>query len=195
MNDRIREPLPSLYVQEGYFSFSVMELWELLKDKLPAADLAEGLWAESGEVRERFRDLVLRNWDSFTDGERRSMLSALKAHVHNKALDDAVEKMARIEGAASDIAWRNRQYATFELYLRSLKKTLADIAPEALAEVERLHGASPFGNLPQHERDEHNNVVGPLWREARAHWRERAEAIFLKPEQDAPEPTTDEVLL
>jgi hypothetical protein len=194
MSDRIREPLPSLYAQDGYLSFSVGEFWELMKDSLPAADLAESLWAETPEVRVRFNELVLRKWDSFTDKERRAMLAALKVHVHNKAIDDAVTKMARIEDAAATKAWNLRQRAIFDTYLRAVKGTLGEIAPEALAELERRHGTNPFDSIDPVERDEHNNVVGPLWREVRDHWRARAEATFLAPASEVGDPTVGEVL-
>lgn len=184
-DERIREPLRSLYAEGGYLSFDIGEFWQLLSASMPAEQLAINMFqsAEAPEIRSAFVSLIIQKYDSFTDAERRAVLEGLQFHVHNAALDRAVTALTSLENAAHQHAFSIRNQQAMAGYLRAMKRTLVEIAgQDVLDRLEAMHGVDPFHVLETEASEAASGMgAGRTWQQTREAWRKRCEELFLSP--------------
>lgn len=180
------KPMPNMTFSEGEMRIPVEDFVDLILRRVPAEELAEGLWREEA-VRERFVYCMAHRYASeIPDEDRRKLLTEIQVQIYAKAIDRAVERLNR-----SETNERSRDdYYRFRSVELGHYRGLFEYA-------ERLAGDDADGLNRFHERFMHPDKlaefigdgrdpiaiesVGPSWYDSRDYWRARLEQFFPEP--------------
>lgn len=198
--------LENAFVSEGELRIHLEDLLYIILEKVSPDELALELLKHEASVREAFVECVSnRHSGTFDEAQRRRLLAGLGGEVHEMALDRAVDLLVKLEDSAANKAWEHRRFATFETWWQGVQESISsmppidldsgepgeggerqtfDVGEVVLERIRQRNGLEPFKSIPDIERNEHRSVVGPLWREAREHWRGVLESRFPSPRKE-----------
>jgi hypothetical protein len=175
-----RATLPGLEISDGQIRIEITDLVGLVLSRLEPFDLARALWSNEG-VRSEFMSCLSERYasDDFDDGDRRKFLAAVKATVHQTALDRLASTMANLEFDMSRRAHMSYEIERIDQTLRDLDVRIQAGAESVLLQFARL-------DIPVKQPDG-NYKGGPLeigglaWNEAREFWRKEVLKQFPLP--------------
>lgn len=188
-------PMPNMSFSDGEMRIPVEDFADLILRRVPADELAEGLWTDE-KVRERFIECMISRCSgpSVTDADRRKVLAGLQQEVYAVAVDEAVRRLENFESGlrAAQTRWDcdhlqiGHYNSLYELYKNSLfelrehgvlSQEQYDKRKENLTTPERLKEFMESRADPiMKER------IGEQWMESRDYWRKRLELFFPEPE-------------
>lgn len=183
-------PMPNMSFSEGEMRIPVEDFADLILRRVPAEELAEGLWRDDG-VRDRFIECMANRYSGpIEDADRRKLLNRIQVQIYAKAIDRAIERLNH-----SETGERSRvDYYRFKQIELGHYRGIYDFALGLIAED--LEALSCFQTrftspekLAEFFKDSRDPAavesVGPSWYESRDYWRKRLEDFF-------PEPTVPE---
>lgn len=191
-------PMPNISFYDGEMRIPVEDFVDLILRRVPAEELAEGLWRDR-EVRERFVYCMANRYaGDLEDDDRRKLLNEIQIAIHSVAIDRAIERLNNLESNARSYSnhyrWRNAELGHYNGLYASFKNTLYEMREAGLLNDEQVSR-----RLNQHTTPENleawcsENVdpvvkesVGAEWRESRDFWRTQLQAFFPEP-ADTPE--------
>lgn len=185
-------PMPNMSFSEGEMRIPIEDLVDLILRRVPAEELAEGLWRDE-TVRERFvYCMVNRYAGPVEDADRRKVLLGLQVEVHAKAVDRAIERLNEIESnlraKTNRSRWEQAQLGHYSMVytmytraitkLEELSKSDADAVKSytVLTTPEGLKAYVDEGTDPVTRES-----AGAEWRESRDFWRRKLEESFPEP--------------
>jgi len=196
---RSENPMPNMSFSDGEMRIPVEDFADLILRRVPAAELAEGLWRED-EVRERFIECMAERWgsDGITDEDRRALLNKIQVAIHSKAIDRAVERLNKYEeglrAQTNYYRWRNTEHGIYDQLFERFKVTLWEMREKGLLDDEGVEERLRTVYTPERLREFNDEIkdpvmresVGPQWHESRDYWRHVLSEAF-------PEPTVNEI--
>lgn len=194
---RTENPMPNMSFSDGEMRIPVEDFADLILRRVPAAELAEGLWRDD-EVRERFVECMASRYagDGIEDADRRSLLNQIQVEIHAKAIDRAIERLNNVEGTvratANNYRWRNAELGHYSGLYERYKVTLMEMREAGLLDdagiTKRLEMLTTPENLKKFTVDSVDPVVvesvGASWYESRDYWRNWLKEAFTAPIED-----------
>lgn len=198
-------PMPNMTFNDGEMRIPVEDFADLILRRVPADELAEGLWCND-EVRERFVECMISRYSGeIPDEDRRKVLDGLQKEIYAKAIDRAVERLNSAEEHARVYShrrrWEGLQMGHYEGLYEKYRNTLYEMREKGLIE-----DADVTRRLNQHSKPESikayfseladpvaQESVGKHWQESRDYWRARLEEFFPEPERTEHPDTADAV--
>lgn len=190
---RSENPMPNLSFSDGEMRIPVEDFADLILRRVPAAELAEGLWRDD-EVREAFVECMIQRYrGSVEDGDRRKVLAGLQTEIYAKAIDRAIERLntaeSNLRGDSNRSRWEGLQMGHYSGIYERYKTTLYEMREKGLIDdVEvsrRLKAHTEPEDLKKYFYTLADPVVsesvGPEWRESRDYWRATLQAFFPEP--------------
>lgn len=183
-------PMPNLSFSDGEMRIPVEDFVDLILRRVPADELAEGLWRDD-EVRERFVYCMANRYAGpVEDDDRRKLLNQIQVEIHAKAIDRAIERLNHLEsnarGYSNHYRWEGLQIGHYNGLYERYKVTLFEIREAGLLTDEQVSS-----RLKQHTTPDQlkefcldgadpvvRESVGEQWRESRDFWRARLEDCF-----------------
>lgn len=191
---RDENPMPNISFSEGEMRIPVEDFVDLILRRVPAAELAEGLW-QNDEVRDAFVECMIQRYRGpVEDADRRKVLSGLQVEIRAKSIDRAIERLNNVE---SDLRakshrsrWEQAQFGHYTSLYERHKVTLFEMREAGLLSDEQISKRLSLFTTPEDFKkwiDEKSDPVtresvGPSWQESRDFWRKKLEAAF--PEQE-----------
>lgn len=164
-----RDSLPNMEIRDGEVRIPVSDFADEILSRVPAPELAQGLW-ENDEVRQAFLELVPTRWDgSFSDFERRQLLRDLKETVHSVALDKLANTMAKLEYDSSKRSFHYHEVNRVNDRLHEIEIELRGRLGDAAFSLPRVRHADNDGDFA---------ISGKYWNEAREDWRREVLARY-----------------
>lgn len=195
---RSENPMPNMSFSDGEMRIPVEDFADLILRRVPAVELAEGLWRDD-EVRERFIECMSNRWggDGIEDKDRRSLLNKIQVAIHAKAIDRAIERLNRMESNARSFTDRYRWggvqngfysglYEAFKSVLYEMREAGLLTDEQVLNRIERH--ITPEKVLEHHQEGSDPVVkesVGKQWHESRDYWRRVLIEAFPEPTEPA----------
>jgi len=191
-------PIPNMHFTDGEMVIPIEDILDLLLRRVPADELAEGLWKDES-VRRCFINNLLQDYgSSIDDDERRMVLDKMQKPIYAKSLDRAITRLNEIESNLRAKSHRNRweqaQYGHYtgiytamrelQLYIRE-KFNLGEEEIPWAAKMERFMTPERFGEWIKDAADPvTQESVGQSWTESRNFWREKLLEAFPEPPKD-----------
>lgn len=192
-------PMPNMSFSDGEMRIPIEDLVDLILRRVPAEELAEGLWRDD-EVRERFVYCMANRYAGpVEDADRRKLLTEIQVEIYAKAIDRAIERLEKSEAAkrARDdyYRWKAVELGHYEGLYRRYYETLNELWEAGRIEhatvQKRLALHSSPEQLAEYIKEHRDPVVtesvGPQWHESRDYWRKRLEEFFPEPPDPAPD--------
>jgi hypothetical protein len=190
-------PMPNLSFSDGEMRIPVEDFVDLILRRVPAKELAEGLWQDEG-VREQFVYCMVERYGGggVEDADRRKVLDELQVPIHAVAIDRAIERLNNVESElrakSHRVRWEKEQFGHYTGLYERYKVTLYEMREKgilddaAISARLKMHTTpEDFGKWIDEKADPvTRESVGASWQESRDYWRERLEKAF-------PEPATD----
>lgn len=186
-------PMPNLSFSDGEMRIPVEDFVDLILRRVPADELAEGLWRDE-TVRERFVYCMAHRYaGAIEDEDRRKLLSEIQVEIHAKAIDRAVERLNHLESNArcySDrYRWRREELGHYSGLYERHKVTLFEMREAGLLDDEQIAKRLQLLTTPEQlkaHRDEEGDPViresvGKQWNESRDFWRAKLQEFFPEP--------------
>jgi len=193
---RSENPMPNMSFSDGEMRIPVEDFADLILRRVPAVELAEGLWRDD-EVRERFVECMASRYggDGIEDKDRRSLLNQVQVAIHAVAIDRAIEKLNGAESVvrahANNLRWRMAELGHYNGLYERYKLTLMEMREAGLLDdaaiAKRLELLTTPENLKAWSVDCVDPVVvesvGTSWYESRDFWRNWLSANFIAPSE------------
>lgn len=189
-------PMPNMSFGDGEMRIPIEDLVDLILRRVPADELAEGLWRDDG-VRERFVECMANRYaGSVEDADRRNLLNKIQVEIHAKAIDRAIERLEDAESALRAKSHRSRweqaqlghYTGLYERYSDALYELLEAGKLDAEGVQRQLAMLTTPTALKAYVEESSDPVTresaGEQWREARDYWRKRLEECFPEPSDD-----------
>jgi hypothetical protein len=187
-------PMPNLSFSDGEMRIPVEDFVDLILRRVPADELAEGLWRDES-VRERFVYCMAERYSGagIEDADRRSLLNQIQVAIHAQAIDRAVERLNRYEeglrSQTNHYRWRKAEHGIYDQLFERYKVTLFEMREKGLLDDEqvevRLKPVYTPERLREFESESSDPVmresVGPEWQASRDYWRARLLEYFPEP--------------
>jgi hypothetical protein len=196
-------PMPNMSFSEGEMRIPVEDFVDLILRRVPAEELAEGLWHDP-VVRERFIYCMVNRWaGAVEDEDRRKVLDGIQVQIHAKAIDHAIERLNAIESnlraATQRSRWEGIQYGHYTGIYERYKDALLELREAGKIDDDgyrrRLELQTTPDALKKYAMDEADPVVkestGPSWYESRDFWRAKLAEAFPEPINEVPAVTAD----
>jgi len=179
-------PMPNMSFSEGEMRIPIEDLVDLILRRVPADELAEGLWRDE-TVRERFVYCMANRYASgVEDDDRRKLLTQIQVQIYAKAIDRAMERLNRSETGERSrtdyFRWKSVELGHYRgVYDAAIR--LAGVDDEKRCDFEARHmHPDKLAEYVDSERDPVvKESVGTQWRESRDYWRKRLEEFFPEP--------------
>ncbi len=185
---RSEDPIPNMSFSEGEMRIPIEDLVDLILRRVPAEELAEGLWRDE-TVRDRFVHCMANRYaGAIEDDDRRNLLTKIQVQIYAKAIDRAIERLNHAETGERSrtdyYRWRDIELGHYRgLYDTAIGMVGDDAEKRQQFEARHIH-PDRLATYISGERDPVvKESVGAQWHESRDYWRARLEAFF-------PEPTT-----
>lgn len=186
-------PMPNISFYDGEMRIPVEDFVDLILRRVPAEELAEGLWRD-GDVRERFVYCMAHRYaGSIEDDDRRKLLNEIQVEIHARAIDRAIERLNTLEsnarGYSNQYRWGREEFGNYSTLYDVYKTTLFEMREKGLLTHEqvgaRLNNLTTPEQFKEYRLESADPVVresvGKEWRESRDFWREKLEAFFPEP--------------
>jgi hypothetical protein len=190
---RSENPMPNMSFSDGEMRIPVEDFADLILRRVPADELAEGLWRDD-EVRERFVECMANRYAGpIEDDDRRNLLNRVQVQIHAKAIDRAIERLNNLEsnarGYSNHYRWEGIQLGHYSTLYERYKVTLFEMREAGLLDDEQIRRKLDMhfdpDKLKQYTLDQADPVVresvGAEWSESRDYWRARLEEFFPEP--------------
>jgi len=191
---RSENPMPNMSFSDGEMRIPVEDFADLILRRVPAEELAEGLWHDEA-VRARFVECMADRYSggNIEESDRRSLLNKIQVAIYAKTIDRAIERLNKYEeglrAQTNHYRWRGEEHGIYDQLYERYKVTLWEMREKGLlddAEVEaRLKPCYTPESLRAH-RDEISDPVmresvGKQWCESRDYWRGVLQEAFPEP--------------
>lgn len=186
-------PMPNLSFSDGEMRIPVEDFADLILRRVPADELAEGLWHDD-DVRERFVYCMANRYAGcVTDEDRRTFLNEIQVAIHAVAIDRAIERMNNLESNARSYSnrsrWRADELGHYVGLYENYKNTLYEMREKGLLNDEQIGQRLNRHTTPEQLKVYHEEIADPViresvgaeWRESRDYWRKQLEAFFPEP--------------
>jgi hypothetical protein len=186
-------PMPNLSFSDGEMRIPVEDFVDLILRRVPADELAEGLWADAS-VRERFVHCMAHRYSGdLEDADRRKLLNEIQVVIHAVAIDRAIERLNHLESNArsysNQFRWRASELGHYTGLYRRYQETLYEMRSAGLLTDEQVSQRLKSLTTPDGLKEYHEGIadpinresVGPEWRASRDYWRGRLEEVFPEP--------------
>lgn len=193
-------PMPNMSFSEGEMRIPVEDFADLILRRVPAEELAEGLWRDDS-VRERFIYCMAHRYAGpVEDEDRRKLLNEIQVQIYAKAIDRAIERLERAEGdlraKSSRSRWEQNHLGHYTGIYERYSEALYELREAGKLDDDgiqrRLSMLSTPDNLKKYLLEASDPVtresVGAQWYEARDYWRKRLEEFFPEPTDPSPSP-------
>lgn len=186
-------PMPNLSFSGGEMRIPVEDFVDLILRRVPADELAEGLWADDS-VRERFVYCMANRYGGgfIEDADRRSLLNQVQQAVYAKAVDDVASALENREGDLRAVSnrsrWQKVQIGHYKGLFEKYQAALYEMREAGLLDDEAMLARQKYLSSPDDlekyidERERNDPVVystvGPEWHASRDYWRKRLEEVF-----------------
>lgn len=194
-------PMPNLSFSDGEMRIPVEDFVDLILRRVPADELAEGLWADDS-VRERFVYCMAERYGGgfVEDADRRKLLDQVQVAIYAKAIDDVASALENREGDLRAVSnrsrWQKVQIGHYKGLFEKHQAALYEMREAGLIDDEAVVARQKYLSTPDdlekhmEERERNDPVVystvGPAWHESRDYWRKRLEEVFPRPAQGTP---------
>jgi hypothetical protein len=201
---RDENPMPNLSFSDGEMRIPVEDFADLILRRVPADELAEGLW-HNDEVRNAFVECMIERYRGpVEDDDRRKVLHGLQVEIYAKAIDRAITRIdhaeAELRGHSNRSRWEALQLGHYKGLFERYRVTLHEMREAGLITDEQLHQRLRMHSTPEEVEKYSHDLTDPVvkesagkqWQESRDYWRTRLEAFFPEPETPGPTPPTKE---
>lgn len=191
-------PMPNISFSDGEMRIPVEDFVDLILRRVPAEELAEGLWHDE-EVRDRFVYCMAHRYaGDLQDEDRRKLLNEIQVAIHSVAIDRAIERLNNLEGNARGYSnhyrWRQAELGHYNGLYERYKITLYEMREKGLLDDEQISRRLAMHTTPANLKaycEENTDPavresVGAEWRESRDYWRGRLEEFFPEPAIQTP---------
>lgn len=192
-------PMPNMSFSDGEMRIPIEDFVDLILRRVPAEELAEGLWRDDS-VRERFVYCMANRYAGpIEDEDRRKVLDKIQVEIHAKAVDRAIERLNNIESdlraKTNRSRWEQAQLGHYTLVYDMYTRAITKLEELSKPDADAVRSYTLLTTPEQLKRfiDEAIDPVtresaGEQWRESRDFWRRKLEDAFPEPVA-LPEPT------
>jgi hypothetical protein len=186
-------PMPNLSFSEGEMRIPVEDFVDLILRRVPAEELAEGLWRDES-VRERFVYCMANRYaGGVEDNDRRKLLNEIQVEIHAKAIDRAIERLNKLETNArcytDRYRWHREELGHYKGLYERYKNTLYEMREGGLLDDEQIATRLQYLTTPEQLKEYRDaegdpvvrESVGKQWYESRDFWRHRLQEAFPEP--------------
>lgn len=191
---RSENPMPNMSFSDGEMRIPVEDFADLILRRVPAGELAEGLWHDE-EVRARFVDCMADRYagGNIEDADRRSFLNKIQVAIHAKAIDRAIERLNNMESNAraygNHYRWRKEEHGIYDQLYRRYHDMVLEMREKGLLDDEgvrqRMANTYTPEQIESHIGAQNDPIMresaGEQWRESRDYWRAALEKAFPEP--------------
>jgi hypothetical protein len=188
---RNENPMPNMSFSEGEMRIPIEDLVDLILRRVPADELAEGLWRDE-TVRDSFVECMANRYaGAVEDEDRRKLLTKIQVQIYAKAIDRAIERLNHAETGQRThtdyYRWKDVELGHYRgLYDDAMRLIGDDDAKRQNFEARHMHP----DKLSEYIKGERDPVVkesvGTQWHESRDYWRKRLEEFFPEPVEATP---------
>jgi len=191
-------PMPNLSFSEGEMRIPVEDFVDLILRRVPAEELAEGLWRDE-TVRERFVYCMANRYAGpVDDADRRKLLDAIQVEIRAVAIDRVIDRLNNLEtelrAKSHRSRWEQAQLGHYTTLYERYVATLYELEEAGKLDVDgrsrRLSLFSTPDALKQYIDSDADPItresVGAQWNESRDYWRKRLEEAFPEPAEPPP---------
>jgi len=179
-------PMPNMSFSEGEMRIPIEDLVDLILRRVPAEELAEGLWRDDG-VRERFVECMANRYAGpVEDEDRRKLLTQIQVEIYAKAIDRAVERLNQAEDGNRSrtdyYRWKAVELGHYTgIYEYTLRQLEGDEERTKAFTERHIHPDRLAVYIKENRDPVVTESVGPQWHESRDYWRKRLEEFFPEP--------------
>lgn len=183
-------PMPNMSFSEGEMRIPIEDFVDLILRRVPAEELAEGLWRDDS-VRDRFVHCMANRYlGQIEDADRRKLLDQIQVEIRAKAIDRAIERLNDIESnlraKSNRSRWEEAQLGRYsglhEKYVAVLYELEAAGKLDKDGILNRLAYVTTPDSLKKYVDEGTDPVtresVGSQWQESRDFWRAKLEKAF-----------------
>lgn len=185
-------PMPNLSFSEGEMRIPVEDFVDLILRRVPAEELAEGLWRDES-VRERFVYCMAHRYAGLEDKDRRKLLNEIQVEIHAVAIDRAIDRLNSLESNARSYTqqyrWRSHELGHYNGLYERYKNTLFEMREAGLLDDEKVRQRLGLHTTPEQLKASQEGMTDPVvresvgaeWRESRDYWRAQLIEAFPEP--------------
>lgn len=186
-------PMPNLSFSDGEMRIPVEDFVDLILRRVPAEELAEGLWRDKS-VRDRFVYCMANRYGGgVEDDDRRELLNQIQVAIHAVAIDRAIERLNHLESNArsytSHYRWRAAELGHYKGLYERYKTTLYEMREAGLLDDEQVRQRLGLHTTPEQLKEYTvdsadpvvREAVGASWQESREFWRNQLAAFLPEP--------------
>lgn len=186
-------PIPNMSFSDGEMRIPIEDFVDLILRRVPADELAEGLWRDAA-VRESFVYCMANRYGGdIDDSDRRKLLNEIQVAIHAVTIDRAIERLNKLEEGARTYSnyyrWRADELGHYTGLYERYKITLFEMREAGLLNDEQISKRLSMLTTPERLKASHDEMADPVvresvgaeWRESRNYWRERLETFFPEP--------------
>lgn len=191
-------PMPNISFSDGEMRIPVEDFVDLILRRVPAEELAEGLWRDDA-VRERFVYCMAHRYaGSLEDDDRRKLLNEIQVEIHAKSVDRAIERLNHLESElrakSTRSRWETAQIGHYTGLYERYQAAIYELREAGRLDDDgvrqRLELLTTPKNLKAWCEQSSDPVtresVGEQWSESRDYWRTRLELAFPEPKDGQP---------
>ena len=197
-------PMPNMSFSDGEMRIPVEDFADLILRRVPAVELAEGLWRDD-DVREAFVECMVNRYrGAVDDADRRAVLLGLQQEIYAKSIDQAIERLndkeSHLRAYTNRSRWEGLQMGHYEGLYKAFKETLFEMREKGLLDDEQIDRRLKCYSAPESLKEYFSSLADPVasesvgkqWQESRDYWRVRLEAFFPDPAQGIEAASADE---
>lgn len=192
-----QNPMPNMSFSDGEMRIPIEDFVDLILRRVPADELAEGLWRDP-IVRERFVECMVHTYaGTVEDADRRKFLRDVQVAVHAKAVDEAIRRLNDVEtelrAKSSRSRWEQAQLGHYNGLHERYHEVVLMLREAGVIDDEAVKRRMQYVTTPEALKQSVDNMsdpvtkesVGAQWQESRDFWRKRLEECFPEPVEAA----------
>lgn len=189
---REEQPMPNMSFSDGEMRIPVEDFVDLILRRVPAEELAEGLWRDES-VRDRFTYCMANRWAGLEEADRRKLLNQIQVAIYSVVIDRAIDRLNSLETNArcytSHYRWKAGELGHYKGLHEKYRNALHELREAGVLTDEQVLKRQEYvftpEKLEEYLKGEVDPVVresvGPSWRESRDYWREKLVEVFPEP--------------